>query len=107
MAAIVFNTALIGQRGGNLCGEDELSIEACSSCQGQYLFNAALKDVYYDSADLSRHFFKIPAIDLPPCRYCGALQWQFATPAPELAQVQAGPWAWVLASRVFTFDAEA
>ena len=79
-------------------------MQACASCQGQYLFNAEVKDVYYDPEDLARHFFKIPGMQLPPCRYCGELNWQFASAAPDHQQVQAGPWAWALQSRSFTFD---
>lgn len=101
---VVYNVKLIASKGGNLCGQDKLSIEACSECQGQYLYNQELNDVYYDPEDLSRHFFKIAGLDLPPCRYCGALRWQFAIAAPDQAQVQSGPWAWTLKSRVFTFD---
>ncbi|MGK0441589.1 MAG: hypothetical protein ACJA0N_001389 [Pseudohongiellaceae bacterium] len=99
-----FNNDIIIERGGNLCGEDKLSIEACSACQGQYLYNAELKDLYYDPEDLSRHFFRIPGIDIPPCGYCGVLNWQFASPSPDQPQAQAGPWAWTLFARVFTFD---
>lgn len=99
-----FNLALIAERGGNLCGEDRLSIESCGSCQGQYLFNAELNDVYYDAEDLSRHFFKLAGMRLPPCRYCGDLQWQFSAQPVEQAMVQSGPWAWTLASRSFTFS---
>ena len=99
-----FNISLITSRGGNLCGEDELSIQACAECQGQYLFNEIVNDVYYDSEDLSRHFFKIPGMDLPPCRYCGGLHWQFSSQVPDQQMVQSGPWAWVLIARTFTFD---
>lgn len=99
-----FNIDIISRRGGNLCGEDDLSIQACAHCQGQYLFNQAVNDVYYDPEDLARHFFKIPGMDLPPCRYCGALHWEFAAPAPDQHIAQSGPWAWALASRVFKFD---
>lgn len=102
---VEFNHPLIGERGGNLCGEDQFSIEACDSCQGQYLFNCELKDVYYDSEDLSRHFFKHPALSLPPCRYCGQLDWQFALPAPDQPSAQSGPWAWTLTTRSFSFGA--
>ena len=79
-------------------------MESCASCQGQYLYNAELNDVYFDSADLSRHFFKIPGMQLPPCRYCGDLRWEFSAVPPDKAAVQAGVWAWVLVSRTFTFD---
>lgn len=91
-----FNLALIAGYGGNLCGEDKFTVEACESCQGQYLYNAELKDVYYDPSNLARHFFKIPGIDLPPCRFCGAQGWQFAVPPPESISVQAGIWGWAL-----------
>ena len=99
-----FNIGLIPSKGGNLCGEDKLSVQACSECQGQYRFNKELNDVYYHAEELSRHFFKIPGLDLPPCRYCGALHWQFSATAPDQQQVQIGAWAWVFKSRVFTFD---
>ncbi len=98
-----FNHKLIAKRGGNLCGEDLFSIESCAQCQGQYLFNRALKDVYYDPEDLSRHFFKVPGIDLPPCRYCGAMGWQFSLVVPDQLMAQTGPWAWSLKRRSFTF----
>ncbi len=98
-----FDLKAIARRGGNLCGEDRFSIEQCAACQGQYLFNAELSDVYYDPEDLSRHYFKIAGIDLPPCRYCGTLSWDFgAAVGPSTAQT--GPWAWALASRSFTFS---
>ena len=101
--ALLFNHEAIAERGGNLCGEDRFSIEACEQCQGHYLFNQELNDVYYDSEDLNRRFFKIPGITLPPCRYCGALNWQFARVAPDQTAAQLGPWAWALQSRRFTF----
>ena len=99
-----FNLQIITERGGNLCGEDDFSIESCAQCQGQYLFNRELKDVYFDPEDLSRHFFKIPGMDLPPCRYCGAIGWGFSSKPPDQSIAQAGPWAWALKSRVFNFD---
>lgn len=99
-----FNLTLIAERGGNLCGQDRFSIESCANCQGQYLCNAELHDVYYDPDDLSRHFFDLAGMRLPPCRYCGDLQWQFSALPVGQATVQSGPWAWVLASRSFTFD---
>jgi hypothetical protein len=102
--SLAFNYSIIKQRGGNLCGEDRFSIEACGQCQGHYLFNQELKDVYYDTDDLSRRFFKIAGMSLPPCRYCGAINWQFNQPSPDQPSAQAGPWAWSLRSRVFTFD---
>jgi hypothetical protein len=104
--SLVFDVEIILNRGGNVCGLDRFSVEVCSLCQGQYLYNDELKDVYFDPEDMSRHFFKIEGMDLPPCRYCGSLKWQFAEKQPEQATVQAGPWAWVLKSRVFTFDSE-
>ena len=53
----------------------------------EYLFNQEVKDVYYDPEDLSRHYFKIPGIDLPPCRYCGAIGWDFSSTPPDQAAV--------------------
>ena len=103
--SIAFNHALLVERGANVCGVDRFSIESCAQCQGQYLFNAELKDVYYDAEDLTRHFFKIPGMDLPPCRYCGSLSWEFGL-APDRVAIQSGPWAWVLASREFTFSSD-
>lgn len=102
--SLTFDVEIISDRGGNICGSDRFSIEACSQCQGQYLYNDELKDVYFDPEDMSRHFFKIEGMDLPPCRYCGGLNWQFSPNLPGQAVVQTGPWAWVLKSRVFTFD---
>ena len=102
--SLEFNHALIGQRGGNLCGDDCFSIESCAQCQGQYLFNRELNDVYYDAEDLSRHFFKVAGLSLPPCRYCGAVAWQFAGTPPDRATAQTGPWAWALQSRRFSFN---
>jgi len=93
---MIFNTSLIDELGGNLCGEDRLSIQACNQCQGQYLFNAELNDVYFDPADLSKHFFKIPAISLPPCRYCGAINWDFSSVDLDKVSILSGPWGWVL-----------
>ncbi len=101
---LTFNHTIIAERGGNLCGEDRFSVEACGACQGQYLFNQELKDVYFDPEDLARHFFKIPGMDLPPCGYCGAVIWDFAEISPDQASAQAGPWAWALKSRVFNFS---
>lgn len=101
---IEFNLQLIGERGGNLCGDDRFSIQSCEYCQGQYLYNAELCDVYYDAEDLTRHFFKIAGIKLPPCRYCGALNWQFSSLCVDQISVQTGPWAWALQSRSFTFN---
>ena len=98
-----FNCALIGERGGNLCGEDRFTIEACAECQGQYLFNRVLNDVYYDPDDLTRRYFRIPGLTLPPCRYCGAIALQFSDTAPDRAAAQTGPWAWTLQSRQFSF----
>lgn len=98
-----FNHRAIAERGGNLCGEDQFSIETCEHCQGHYLFNNELKDVYYDAEDLKRRFFKIPGISLPPCRYCGALNWQFASISIDHNVAQTGPWAWALQTRRFTF----
>lgn len=101
---MVFNKELIAERGGNLCGQDRFNIQACDHCQGHYLYNAELNDVYYDSADLSRRFFKVPGLALPPCAYCGTLAWDFSPMAPDQTAVQTGPWSWVLASRQFTFS---
>lgn len=102
--SLVFNHQLIAERGGNLCGQDRFSIEMCAACQGQYLFNWELNDVYYDADDLSRHFFKVAGIDLPPCRYCGALNMQFSALQVDQASAQSGPWAWTLISRHFCFN---
>ena len=101
-----FNVKIIASKGGNLCGQDKLSVEACAKCQGQYLYNDELKDVYYDPEDLTRHYFNIPGMSLPPCRYCGDIQWVFDEARPDAQQVQSGPWAWALVSRVFTFSDE-
>lgn len=102
-APLKFDHPLIAERGGNLCGEDRFSIESCNRCQGHYLYNDELKDVYYDPEDLGRHFFKIPAMRIPPCRHCGAIEWDFADAVIDQATAQSGPWGWSLASRVFTF----
>ncbi len=99
-----FNHKLIGERGGNLCGEDHFSIETCAECQGQYLFNRELNDVYYDPEDLGRHFFKIAGIRLPPCRYCGAIDWQFTGHGLDQACAQSGTCAWAFQSRCFSFS---
>ncbi|WP_101759980.1 hypothetical protein [Oceanicoccus sp. KOV_DT_Chl] len=105
MEKLEFNFALLAERGANLCGADRLRIESCNQCQGQYLFNAELNDVYYDAEDLTRHFFKIAAMDLPPCRYCGHPSWDFGV-VPDRVAVQSGPWAWTLLSRQFIFAAD-
>ena len=102
--SLQFNHRIIDQHGGNCCGEDRFTIVSCAECQGQYLFNRALNDIYYDPENLSRRFFKIEGIT-PPCGYCGAVSWQFAEPGPNEAAVYSGPWAWVL-SRSFTFSAD-
>ena len=60
--------------------------------------------MYYDAEDLSRHFFKIAGMSLPPCRYCGALNWGFSSHAVDQASAQTGPWAWTLQRRSFTFN---
>jgi hypothetical protein len=100
---VQFNLALLAEKGANLCGEDRFSIEMCERCDGQYLYNDELKDVYFDPDDLARRFFKLAAMPLPPCRYCGALDWQFQA-RPDAMLVQAGPWACLLTGRQYTFS---
>ena len=87
---------LLAARGANLCGEDKFDVVCCNNCQGQYLYNLELKDVYYDPADLKRRFFKIPGMQLPPCRYCGAVNWQFSEQGPDEVAILSGCWAWAL-----------
>lgn len=101
--SLPFNHELIAEHGGNLCGADRFSVEACDRCQGHYLYNAELQDVYYDPDNFSRRFFRIEGMRLPPCRYCGELDWDFAAVSPPRAIVQTGPWGWVLQTRSFTF----
>ena len=98
-----FNLELIADRGGNLSGYDKFSIEACDRCGGHYLYNAELRDVYYDDEDLSRRFFRVAGLALPPCSYCGALEWQFSLSSPDRASAQSGPWGFVLTRRQFVF----
>ena len=98
------DSELVARRGGNVCGADRFSVEACGHCHGHYLFNAELNDVYFDPEDLGRRYFRLECISLPPCRYCGALQWDFAAEPPAQNEVQSGPWRWVLKSREFTFS---
>ena len=93
---LTFDHEIIKERGGNLCGDDRFSIEACAKCQGQYLYNNELKDIYYDPFDLSRRFFNIEGIPLPPCGYCGALNWEFVMTPLEYASARIGPWGWAL-----------
>ncbi len=98
-----FDHALLARRGANLCGADDFQIVACASCQGHYLYNGELKDVYYAPGDLQRRFFRIAAIALPPCHYCGAIDWQISAAPVEHSAAQSGPWGWAIAGGVFEF----
>ncbi len=91
-----FNISLIGQRGGNVCGQDHFVMVACEHCRSHYLYNEALKDIYYDADDLSRRFFRIEGINLPPCKGCGSIKWLFSEHPLTDVEVQLGAWGWVL-----------
>ncbi len=96
----------LAERGANLCGEDHFFVRSCSLCQGQYLYNREVNDVYFDPDDLGRHFFDIEGLPLPPCRYCGNINWSFSSQPPDLLAIQAGVWGWVLKRHSFTFGAD-
>ena len=91
-----FNASLISQRGGNACGEDLFVVVACEHCRSHYLYNEVLRDIYYDPDDLSRRFFRIVGMDLPPCRACGSLNWQFSEHELTDVEIKLGAWAWAL-----------
>lgn len=93
---LVFNACIIEQQGGNVCGQDRFSVVACEHCRTHYLYNDELKDIYYDPDDLSRRFFNIKGMDLPPCSGCGSISWRFSDHQPADVEVQLGIWGWAL-----------
>ncbi len=96
MEPLQFDLTLIQARGGNLCGDDRFTIVACAQCGTHYLYNEELRDIYYNPFDLSRRFFNIEMLGLPPCVGCGLIDWRFSASNPIKVEVQLGPWAWVL-----------
>lgn len=86
---------LLKLRGANLCGDDKFDIVSADCCQQHYLFNVELKDIYFDPFDLSKRFFFVPALVLPPCAACGALNWQPRLDALSLSEKMTGCWGWI------------
>jgi len=93
---VAFDEYLIAEQGGNCCGQDRFTVISCASCQGHYLFNEELNDLYYDPRDLRRRFFKIPGMNPPPCTYCGDIDWQFSDQQLNIVAIKTGPWGWLL-----------
>jgi hypothetical protein len=91
--SISFDSELLATAGANLCGEDDFSVLCCEACDGQYLFNRELNDIYYQPDNLNRHFFLLSGVSMPPCRYCGKVGWQNETWQADTASIQVGPWA--------------
>jgi hypothetical protein len=89
-----FDLELLRVRGANLCEADRFDIRACCSCGRHYLFNNELKDVYYDPFNLTKRFFYIDSIALPPCAGCGDIDWALSAPVP-LVESLLGIWGWL------------
>lgn len=86
---------LLKLRGANLCGADKFDVVAADCCQHHYLFNAELNDIYFDPFDLSKRFFYIKAIALPPCTACGAIDWKPQCDSLSLTEKLSGSWGWI------------
>ena len=91
--SLEFDTDLLAKAGANLCGDDRFTVICCARCEGQYLFNQELNDIYYDPDNLQRRFFRLPGISMPSCRYCGEVGWQASDEIIDKASVQVGPWS--------------
>lgn len=69
------NIAAIKERGGYLCGDDDFQLVCCDLCGCRYLYNAEILRIFLDPADLTRVVLNIKGAEWPPCRCCGALDW--------------------------------
>ena len=92
----IHNIAAIEARGGYICRNDDFQLVCCSICGCHYLYNAEIFQLYLDPNDLSRVILDIEGEQWPPCRCCGALNWNVRklTNANVLPKNQED-WAWL------------
>lgn len=85
------DNAVIGERGGDLCGEDAFVVVACSACGRQYLYNEEILDMYPDPADLRKRYKHGESF---PCVGCDRTSWEEVALDTDSEAVTNGPWVW-------------